>query len=152
MENEDSCQTGTDMDRFATVLSGLLVSQRVRPMTSPSPHQAQPEDTDNGQATYTGSVAHRKVSTKGSGGVSATVVVIAQQGKVRVSITPSFTWEAIMEPGKVDELIRTLTLAREDAKRMVSGKCLSRGDKPQAVGAVTVLPGNKAIGTKKVQS
>ncbi|MGH3976075.1 MAG: hypothetical protein ACRDS9_22525, partial [Pseudonocardiaceae bacterium] len=68
--------------------------------------------------TYTGSVVHRKVPVKGSGGVSATVVVRVQKGQVWVSIVPPFTWEAIMEPVKVDELIRTLGLAREDAQRM----------------------------------
>ena len=71
--------------------------------------------------------AHRKVSVKGTGGVAATVVVIAQRGQVWVSIQPPFTWEAIMEPGKVDELIKTLGLAREDATRMVSGKRMSHG-------------------------
>lgn len=96
-------------------------------MTDSSPKHDQPEDTDKGQATYTGSVVHRKVSVKGSGGVLATVVVTVQQRQVRVSIVPPFTWEAIMEPVKVDELIRTLGLAREDAKRMVGGNRVSRG-------------------------
>ncbi len=95
-------------------------------MTEPSPEQSQSEDTNNGQAIYTGSDVHRKVSVKGSGGVSATVVVIVRQGKVWMSIVPPFTWEAIMEPGKVDELMRTLGLAREDAQRMVSCKRVSR--------------------------
>lgn len=94
---------------------------------------------------------HRKVSVKGSGGVSATVVVTVQQGKVWVSITPPFTWEAIMEPAKVDELMRLLGLAQEDAKRMVNGKRMSRGDKQRPVGSVTVLPGNKAPRTKQAQ-
>lgn len=89
-------------------------------MTDPAPKNVQPEDTGNGQATSTGSVVHRKVLVKGSGGVSATIVVTAQQGQVWVSIVPSFTWEAIIEPAKVDELIRTLGLAREDAKRLSS--------------------------------
>ena len=53
---------------------------------------------------------YHKVSVKGTGGVAATVVVIAQRGQVWVSIQPPFTWEAIMEPGKVDELIHTLGL------------------------------------------
>jgi hypothetical protein len=63
----------------------------------------------------------RKVSVKGSGGVSATVLVTVHQGKVWVSIEPLFTWEAIMEPEKVAELIGTLTQAAEDAQRMVNG-------------------------------
>jgi hypothetical protein len=96
-------------------------------MTEPSPKQAQLEDAGSGQVGYSGSGVHRKVSVKGSGGVSATVVVIARHGKVWVSIVPSFTWEAIMEPGKVDELMRTLDLAREDAQRMVRCKRMCRG-------------------------
>ncbi|MGH3692459.1 MAG: hypothetical protein ACRDRX_00370 [Pseudonocardiaceae bacterium] len=52
----------------------------------------------------------------------ATVVVIAQRGQVWVSITPPFTWEAIMDPGKVDEVIHVLTLAREDAKKMTKAR------------------------------
>jgi hypothetical protein len=80
-------------------------------------------DIANGQARYTGaeSLVHRKVSVKGSGGVSATVVITVQQGQVWMSIQPPFTWEAIMEPWKVEELVRTLMLAAEGAKRMAHG-------------------------------
>lgn len=106
---------------------GLQASPSVTLMTDPSPPQAQPEGTDNGQAPCAGWV-RRKVSVKGSGGVSATVVVTVQRGRIWLSIQPPFTWEAVMEPGKVDELTRTLTLAREDAQRMVRGKRVSRGD------------------------
>ena len=134
---------------FVTVLSGLQASQRVRRMTDPSPKQAQPEDTGNGQAAYTSSVVHHKLSVKGSGGVSATVVVAVQQGQVWMSIVPPFTGEAIMEPVKVDALIRTLGLAREDAKRMVSSRGVPRRDKQQPTGNVTVLPGNKALHTEQ---
>lgn len=91
-------------------------------MTDPSLRPAQAEDTDNGQVTYAGSAIYRKLSIKRSSGMSATVVVTARRGQVWVSIVPPFTWEAIMEPVKVDELIRTLGLAREDAQRMVRGK------------------------------
>ena len=55
-------------------------------------------------------VVQRKVTVKGSGGVVATVVVTARRGKVWMSIQPPFTWDAIMEPGMVEELIRTLAL------------------------------------------
>jgi len=72
-------------------------------------------------------VVQRKVTVKGSGGVVATVVVTARRGKVWMSIQPPFTWDAIMEPGMVDELIRTLAPAAEDAKKMVSGTRRSRG-------------------------
>ncbi len=34
-----------------------------------------------------------------------------------MSIQPPFTWGAIMEPWKVEELIRTLILAAESAKK-----------------------------------
>lgn len=89
-------------------------------MTDPASERAQPEDTNtnNGQAVYTSSIVHRKVSAKGTGGVSATVVITVRQGQVRMSIQPPFTWEAIMEPQKVDELIRTLASAAEGAKKM----------------------------------
>jgi predicted ester cyclase len=50
--------------------------------------------------------------------VSATVVVTVRQGQVWMSIQPSFTWDAIMEPWKVAELVRTLALAAEGANEM----------------------------------
>lgn len=77
---------------------------------------------------------------------------------------PPFTWEAIMEPGKVDELIRTLTVARDNAQRMVSS---TRAQAPRedmgetsheitseagihATANKTITRGNKA-GAKEVQ-
>jgi len=72
-------------------------------------------------------VVRRKVTVKGSGGVVATVIVTARRGKVWMSIQPPFTWDAIMEPRMVDELIRTLALAAEDAKKMLTGRRGSRG-------------------------
>lgn len=60
---------------------------------------------------------HRRISVKGSGGVTATVIVMVQRGTVWLSIQPLFTWEAIMTPEKVDELMRTLAQAREAAGR-----------------------------------
>lgn len=75
--------------------------------------------TSGEQATYIGSAPHRKVSAKGTGGVAATVVVTVQQGQVWMSIQPPFTWEAIMEPEKVDELIRALAVATSSAKKTV---------------------------------
>jgi hypothetical protein len=85
--------------------------------------KTKPEDIANGHARDNGgeSLVHRKLSVKGSGGVSATVVITVQRGQVCMSIQPPFTWEAIMEPWKVDELIRTLMLAAEGAKRMPHG-------------------------------
>lgn len=63
----------------------------------------------------------RKVSVIGSGGVTATVVVTVCRDKVLLSIQPPFTWDAIMEPGKVDEVIRTLTQAAREA-RIIGGR------------------------------
>lgn len=134
-------------------------------MTDPSSNQAQPEDVNDRQFTPVRSAVHRKVSVKGSGGVSATVIVIAQHGGVWMSIMPPFTWEAIMEPGKVDELIRTLTVARDNAQRMVSSTRAQTpgGDKgastreitgeagTHAITNETAARGNKAIGPKKAQ-
>lgn len=85
----------------------------------PSPHQPQPAEFPADHTACTRSV-HRTVSVGGSGGVTATVIVVAQRGKVWVSITPPFTSAAIMESGKVDEVINTLALAREDAKKMAT--------------------------------
>lgn len=58
--------------------------------------------------------------------VPATVVVTVVQATVWMSISPPFTWEAIMDPVNVDELIHVLGLAREDAKRMAA----ARGTRP----------------------
>ncbi|HXT43245.1 MAG TPA: hypothetical protein VN748_03900 [Pseudonocardiaceae bacterium] len=51
-------------------------------------------------------------------GVDVTLVVTVVQGTVWVSISPPFTWEAIMEPVKVDELMHVLELARDEARNM----------------------------------
>lgn len=92
--------------------------------------RAQPEDANSNdrEVIDTGSVVHHKVSVKGSGGVSATVVVTMQQGQVWMSIHPPFIWEAIMEPRKVDELRRALAFAAESAKKMAraDGRDLGR--------------------------
>ncbi|MGH3765987.1 MAG: hypothetical protein ACRDS0_15340 [Pseudonocardiaceae bacterium] len=37
-----------------------------------------------------------------------------------MSIVPPFTWEAIMELRKVDELVQVLGLARDEARRSVT--------------------------------
>lgn len=73
----------------------------------------------------------RRISVKGMGGIAATVIVKTCRGQVWMSIVPPFTWEAIMEPGTVDELIRVLALARDDAKRIaaMNGTQIGRGGK-----------------------
>ncbi len=103
--------------------------------------QDQPEDFLHGQTPYTRMGVPRRICVKGMEGVNATVVVTAVQGKVWVSISPPFTWEAIMEPVKVDELMHVLELARDDAKKMAAAHS---GRAPQAdktvVRAITSRP------------
>jgi hypothetical protein len=69
---------------------------------------------------YPGYGLPRRVSVKGREGVAATVVVTTYPGYVWMSIVPPFTWEAIMDPGHVDQLIHALGLAREESNRRVS--------------------------------
>ncbi|MGH3528665.1 MAG: hypothetical protein ACRDQG_14860 [Pseudonocardiaceae bacterium] len=63
----------------------------------------------------------RRVAVKGMGNVHANVVVTVVQETVWLSISPPFTWEAIMDPVKLDEMIHVLGLAREDIKKNSSG-------------------------------
>ncbi|MGH3824117.1 MAG: hypothetical protein ACRDRA_14995 [Pseudonocardiaceae bacterium] len=70
--------------------------------------------------TSLGTGIPRRVVVKGREGVAATVVVRTYRGEVWMSIMPPFTWEAIMEIRKVDELIHELGLAREEAIRSVT--------------------------------
>jgi hypothetical protein len=58
----------------------------------------------------------RRIAVTGMQGVDATVIVTAVHGTVWLSISPPFTWEAIMTPGKVDEVIHPLELARDEAR------------------------------------
>lgn len=119
-------------------------------MTKPSPVQSQPQEPPSG--LYAGSAVYRRLSVKGSEGVVASVVVKSTRGHVWVSITPPFTWEVIMEPGKIDELIHILGLAREDAKKAAP---LSR--RPPSVGNAvireitngTVTPGRPGAATQR---
>lgn len=83
----------------------------------------------------------RRVSVQGQQGVNATVVVTVVQGHVWLSISPSFTWEAIMEPAKVDELIHLLEFAKSEAGTVDATRNVHapRGDKP-VVRAITRGP------------
>jgi hypothetical protein len=72
--------------------------------------------------------SYRQVAVKGTSGVSATVTVRVYRGRVWVSIEPLFTWEAIMDPDKVDELVRTLELARDEAKKILHGNGAKQTD------------------------
>ncbi|MGH3971901.1 MAG: hypothetical protein ACRDS9_01030 [Pseudonocardiaceae bacterium] len=75
------------------------------------------EELVDAQTRYTNMGLPRRVYVNAMEGVSATVVVTVVQGKVWMSISPPFTHEAIMELGKVDELLHVLQVAREDAKK-----------------------------------
>lgn len=82
------------------------------------PHATTPGAAAAGTDDQTGvlsSVVPRQVAAQASGGIRATVVVTVQQSTVGISIVPPFTWEAIMTPATVDELIGALTQARHDA-------------------------------------
>ena len=70
------------------------------------------------QAPWPRTGVPRRVFVKGMQGIDVTLVVTVAQGSVWVSISPPFTWEAIMEPVKVDELVHVLELAKDEAKNM----------------------------------
>jgi hypothetical protein len=57
----------------------------------------------------------RRIAVTGMQGVDTIVIVTVVRGTVWMSISPPFTWEAIMTPGKVDEVIHVLELARDEA-------------------------------------
>ena len=59
----------------------------------------------------------RRVSVKGPEGVDATVAITTYRRHVWMSIVPAFTWQAIMEPATVNELIQLLKLARDEVTR-----------------------------------
>lgn len=70
----------------------------------------------NGHVSHLPSPTPRVVAVTGSGGIAATVIVMVRHGFVWISIMPPFTWEAILDREKVDELVQTLTLAGKDAR------------------------------------
>jgi hypothetical protein len=59
----------------------------------------------------------RRIAVQGMQEIDASVVVTVVQGTVWMSISPLFTWEAILQPGKVDEIIHVLELARDEAEK-----------------------------------
>jgi hypothetical protein len=79
----------------------------------------------------------RTISVKSTDGNNTSVVVTVVRGYVWMSIRPLFTWEAIMEPTKVDELIQVLELAREDATTMLMAQArrvaTGSGEAPRAI-------------------
>lgn len=102
-------------------------------MIDRSPKRGQPEQLPDARATCTSAGIPRRVSVGSTDGAMVTVVVTVQRGHVWLSIVPPFTWEAIMQPGKVDELIHALALARDEAER----ERVSSGDRRQPVGTGT---------------
>ena len=84
----------------------------------------------DGQAMWPVMGMPRRVRVKGMQGVDATVVVTVVRDRVWLSISPPFTWEAIMAPGKVDEVISMLELARDEASKVATARKGStfRGD------------------------
>lgn len=74
------------------------------------------------QAPWPSTGVPRRVFVKGMQGVDVTLIVTVVQGTVWVSISPPFSWEAIMEPPKVDELMHVLALARDEAKKMPAAR------------------------------
>src|SRR5918997_7206960 len=86
------------------------------------------EGLGSNRVSHPGDGLPRMVSVKGREGVSVTVVVTTYRGHVWMSIVPPLTWEAIMEPGHVDQLIHVLGLAREESHRgiPVGGTRVSR--------------------------
>ncbi|MGH3897757.1 MAG: hypothetical protein ACRDTA_05770 [Pseudonocardiaceae bacterium] len=79
----------------------------------------------------------RRVRVKGMQGVDATVVVTVVHDTVWLSISPPFTWEAIMEPGKVDDVISVLELARDDTMKMAAGDGSAFSGRTAVVRAIT---------------
>lgn len=100
-----------------------------------------PSKHDELEATPTSLGMPRRVSVKGMEGVPATVIVTVVQDKVWLSISPPFTWEAIMDPAKVDELVHALKLAQDEARTIGAARSgrAPRGDKP-VVRAITSGP------------
>ncbi|MGH3936342.1 MAG: hypothetical protein ACRDS1_15420 [Pseudonocardiaceae bacterium] len=50
------------------------------------------------------------------------MVVTVVHDTVWLSISPPLTWEAIMKPGKVDEVMSMLELARDEATKVAAAR------------------------------
>ena len=84
----------------------------------PSSIMPLPESVSYGHAQHAASAGGpRRVRVNARQGETATVTVTVVQGTVWMSIIPPFTWEAILEPGTVDEVIHVLEMAREEARK-----------------------------------
>lgn len=80
------------------------------------------EYAPHGRTTWPIMGVPRRVRVKGMAGVEASVVVTVVHDTVWLSISPPFTWEAIMKPGKVDEIISMLEMARDEAKNVATAR------------------------------
>lgn len=119
-------------------------------VTKPALKQPQPDNSTGGDATCTNTHTGipRRVSVIGKDGISATVVVTTYRGQVWLSVVPSFNGEAIMESREVNELIRTLELAQEDADMMGPAPRHGRRGSNAAIQEITSgtePPGNKVV-------
>lgn len=86
-------------------------------MSKPLPvRQPKPEDRADGRGMGIGWGMPRRVRVMASGGDTATVIVRVMHGYVWLSISPPFTWEAIMTPETVDDVVKVLELARDEAR------------------------------------
>jgi hypothetical protein len=114
-------------------------------VTDRSAKRHQPQCSPDVPATCKSAGIPRRISASGTEGATASVVVTVQWGQVWLSIVPPFTWEAIMEPAKVEELIHVLGLARDEAQQMV----VVRG-RPvvQEITSQPVVHRSKAVGSK----
>ncbi|MGH3783729.1 MAG: hypothetical protein ACRDRO_24690 [Pseudonocardiaceae bacterium] len=79
-------------------------------------------NTKNGRTMWPKMGMPRRVRVKGMQGVDVAVVVTVVQDTVWLSISPPFTWEAIMESGKVDDVISVLELARDEARKVATAR------------------------------
>ncbi|MGH7929002.1 MAG: hypothetical protein ACREQV_14530 [Candidatus Binatia bacterium] len=102
-----------------------------------------PENASPKQPLFPRMGMPRRIAVKGMQGVDATVVVTVVQGVVWLSISPPFTWEAIMTPSKADEVIHALELARDEAKKTAAAR---HGGAPHVGNGVRAITRNTANG------
>lgn len=121
-------------------------------VTKPALKQLQPDNSTDRDATCTNTHTGipRRVSVTGKDGISATVVVTTYRGQVWLSVVPSFNGEAIMEPTEVNELIRTLELAQEDADMM--GRAPRHGPRGSRAAIQEIMSGTEPPGNKVVHA
>ncbi len=100
-----------------------------------SPERREPPSAQRMTRTSTG--MPRRVRVTDVQGVEVTVVVRVVQDTVWMSISPPFTWEAIMEPGKVDEVVSVLEIVRDEARTATAPGGRTRHGSTAATRAIT---------------